>query len=177
MKWIGWAFALLMVGAIFPGSAGAQNAPTVRSLLEVIRSRIAQQGQIVYSATVHDSATNQTWGNNFTVQATDVGLDEEGCRVDYHWHTTVNGKVSADIDASLQFRRATDIALVSMSEDMVQAVIKAGHETWGISVSPQIWVIHLHRGSDGLLSSIDFRDKATAQTVLDTIKQVVRLCG
>lgn len=176
MRFVRNACAFVMMCAAVSSTASAQNPPTLRGALEVIRARIAQQGKISYSATIHDSATDRTWGNTFTVEASDTDLDEANCLVRYHWHTTVNGKTVADIDADLQFRKATDIALVSMTEDMAQAVVAAGYSTWGVSVSPQIWVIHLTRSSDGSMSSIDFRDRATAQTVLDAVKQAARLC-
>ena len=57
---------------------------------------MAQQGRIDYSTVAHDSATGQTWSSTFNAEASNLTVDEPGCRISYHWRTVVNGKVDKD---------------------------------------------------------------------------------
>jgi hypothetical protein len=155
---------------------GESHAQTAASSLEIIRAQLARQGQIAYSAVTHDSATNQTWTTNFTVEASNVAVDLANCKITFHWHTTVNGKVAADVDSGVPFRLATDVTLISMAEDITNLSIKGGHPTWGTSSQPQIWVVHVER-SDNSRNTMDFRDRATAQTVVNAANQVKKLCA
>lgn len=169
------ACALLLVGVVLSSAATAQNSPALRDALEVIRNQLAKQGQLSYSIVVHDSSDNRTWTNRFTVEASKVVVDEKGCRIGFHWHTTVDGKVVADVDSGLPLSVATGVALISMSEDMARSAVKAGHDSWGMSVQPQIWVVHLVR-DDGSENAVDFRDKASTQVALDAMKKAIELC-
>ena len=151
------------------------TAATLDGTLEIIRSQLAQQGQIAYSIAVNDTAQNRTWVNQFTVEASRVTADPENCRVGFHWRTTVDGKVVADIDSGLPLKEAADVTLISMDEDMVISVAKQGHGAWVMKTVPQIWVVHLVR-RDGTQNTVDFRDRATAQTVVNAMKQAATLC-
>jgi len=175
MKLTAGACAILIAGLAGTGVARAETPPALRGVLDVIRARIAQLGPISYATTVHDAADNRTWTNRMVVEASKVELDEQNCRVGYHWRTSIDGKVSADIDTGLPFADATEIRVISMAEDMAQGVLQAGHPTWGVSVSPEVWVVHLTR-RDGNRNTVDFRDKATAQAVADAMKQAAKLC-
>jgi hypothetical protein len=158
---------------VFTGESQAQSAA---SSLEIIRAQLASQGRISYSAVTHDSADNQTWTTNFTVEASNVAVDLENCKITFHWHTTVNGQDKADQDSGVPFRLATDVSLVSMAEDITNLSIKAGHPTWGTSSQPQIWVVHVER-QDGSRNTMDFRDRATAQIVVNAANQAKTLCA
>ena len=131
------AYALSLVGLLAASVAHAQSS--LSESLEVVRAQLARQGQLNYSSVTHDSADNQTWSSQFTVEASKVTVDVETCTLHFHWHTTVNGKQAADLDAGFNLRTATEINMVSMAEDMTRNAIAAGHPTWGISTQPQIW--------------------------------------
>jgi signal transduction histidine kinase len=156
-------------------SAAAQNAASLRTSLNTIRTLMAQQGRIDYSTVAHDSATGQTWSSTFNAEASNLTVDEQACRIRYHWRTVVNGKVDKDFDTALPFRLATSLTLTSMAEDMTQLAIKAGHNTWGLSVNPQIWVVSLY-DADHRQYVADFRDRAMAQSAADTMRQAMKLC-
>ena len=155
---------------------GESHAQTAASSLEIIRAQLARQGQINYSAVTHDSADGQTWTTNFTVEASNVAVDLENCKITFHWHTPVNGQDKSDLDSGIPFRLATDVSLISMAEDITNLSIKGGHPTWGTSSQPQIWVVHVER-SDGSRNTMDFRDRGTAQIVVDAAKQAMKLCA
>jgi hypothetical protein len=65
--------------------------------------------------------------------------------------------------------------VTSMAEDMTQLAIKAGHNTWGLSVTPQIWVVSLY-DAERRQYVADFRDQATAQSAANTMRQAMKLC-
>ena len=167
------AYALFLAGLFAAGVAHAQSSPS--DSLEIVRAQLARQGQINYSSVTHDSADNQTWTSQFTVEASKVTVDVGACTVHFHWHTTVNGKQAADLDAGFDLRAATDINLVSMAEDMTHNAIAAGHPTWGISTQPQIWVIQILR-ANGSGNALDFRDRNTAQTVVNALREGMKSC-
>jgi hypothetical protein len=167
------AYALSLVGLLAAGVAHAQSS--LSESLEIVRAQLARQGQLAYSSVTHDSADNQTWTSQFTVEATKVTVDDGACMVHFHWYTTVNGKQAANLDAGFDLRAATDINLVSMAEDMTKNAIAAGHPTWGISTQPQIWVVQILRANSSG-NALDFRDRNTAQTVVNALKQGMKLC-
>lgn len=158
-----------------PNVASAPTPQTLGGALETVRSQLAQQGQIAYSIAVNDTAQNRSWVNQFTVEASRVTSDPDNCRVGFHWHTTIDGKVVADLDSGLPLREAADVTLISMDEDMAIGTAKDGHGGWVMKTAPQIWVVHLIR-RDGSQNTIDFRDRATAQTVVNAMRQAAALC-
>jgi hypothetical protein len=158
-----------------PSAASAPSPPTLGGTLEIVRSQLAQQGQIAYSIAVNDTAQNRSWVNQFTVEASRVTSDPDNCRVSFHWHTTIDGKVVADLDSGLPLKEAADITLISMDEDMILSAAKGGHGGWVMKTVPQIWVVHLTR-RDGSQNTVDFRDRAAAQTVVNAMRQAATLC-
>jgi hypothetical protein len=169
---------VLIVCAIGLGATGAalgQGAPSVGSLLGMVRDQLAQQGQLSYAGTTHDSSNNSTWVNKFTVQASNIVIDEQQCTISFHWHTTTDGKVVADDDVGVPFRMVTSISTISMAEDISNAEVSAGHGTWATSFKPQVWVVHVAR-SDGKSNAVDFKDQATANTAASEMKQVMSMC-
>ncbi len=169
------AHALFSMALLAAGVAHAQNSPSPSASLEIIRGHLARQGQIAYAGTTHDSSTGQTWSTNFTVEASNVTVDASGCELRYHWHTWINGKSSQELESGIEFGTAAEVTLISMAEDVNQGTLKAGHPTWGTSIQPPLWVVHVAR-NDGSRITMDFRDQATAQLVANAAKQAMRLC-
>ena len=140
-----------------------------------MRNQLSQQGQLNYAGTTHDSSNNQTWVNQFTVEASNIAIDVPGCQINFHWHTTTDGTVIQDFDTGIPFRTATEVSLISMAEDISNAEVASGHPNWGTSFDPQVWVIYVTR-TDGKRNTVDFRDQATAQLVADAMKILMSQC-
>lgn len=153
----------------------AQNPPSLRSSLETIRALLVQQGTLYWTTTMHNSTTNQTWSAQLSAEATKVVVDEPNCRVNFHWRTTVNGKVNADLDSGLPLRIEVEISLVSMAEDQNRLLVKAGRGNESASVQPQIWVVLLKR-TDGSVNTVNFRDRPTAEAASAAMRQAMKLC-
>src|SRR5947209_15427043 len=64
-----------------PPKPAAAEGPSLAVTLAYIRDKVAQQGSVAYAGASHDSADNTNWVNQFTVEASDVTVDEAGCRV------------------------------------------------------------------------------------------------
>ncbi len=175
MRGIKGACALFLMAWLAAGIAYAQGSPSASASLEVIRGHLARQGQIAYAGTTHDSATGQTWSTNFAVEASNVTVDASGCGIHYHWHTWINGKSSQEVESGIEFGIATEVTMISMAEDVNQGTLKAGHPTWGTSIQPTLWIVHVAR-NDGSRITMDFRDQATAQLVANAAKQAMRMC-
>ena len=160
-----------------PPRAAAEQAPSLAVTLAYIRDKVAQQGLIAYAGASHDSADSTSWVNQFTVEASEVTVDEANCRVDFHWRTTADGKVVADEkDAGLPLKRITSVTVSDMEEDMARISSRAGHTTWVTTVRPQITVLQALRNS-GTSSALDFRDRDTAERVAKAIRHGADLCG
>ncbi len=152
----------------------AQNVSPVRSSLEAIRDLLVQQGTLNYRPTTRDASDNYTWTNRITAEASNVVIDEAACQINFHWRTTVDGRVTADIDPGIPFRLATEVSLISMAEDMTQNAVSQG-KRWSTSCQPEVWVVRVVR-SDGTVNVVDFGDRAAAQAAADAMRQLVKLC-
>jgi hypothetical protein len=170
------AAAACLIGLAGACAAAAQTSPSLGVTLGFIRDKTAQQGQINYAATTHDSSDNTTWSNQFTVEATNVTSNEGQCQVGFHWHTTVDSKVAQDQDSSVPFKLVTSVEVNDMGADIARIEAKDGHTTWTSSVRPAVWVVFVRR-SDGHTNTIDFVDHDLANRVAKAMNHAAQLCG
>jgi hypothetical protein len=175
MKRIVETLAVFVIGLGVAGAASAQSGSSIGSLLGMIRDKLAQQGQISYGSLTFDSSNNRTFTNQFSIELSNITVDESHCRIGFHWLTLRDGKIVLDIDSGLPFRVATDIQVMSMDDDVTQSAVKEGHPTWSVKTQPTVWVVHLLR-ADGQRNTIDFHDRGTAELVAGTMRQVMSLC-
>jgi len=175
------AFALAGVGGAAAATkshhpAHASRAPSLAVTLAFIRDKVAQQGQMAYASSTHDPEKDQTWGNQFTVEASGVTSDKTECTVGFHWHSTVDGKQAQDLDATIPFKIVTSVALSSMDDDVARLNAKDGHAAWVSQMRPAVWVLLIQK-SDGHTNTLDFRDRDMAERVAKAIRHAADLCG
>jgi hypothetical protein len=168
--------AVSTAGPVAAQGQSAGGGPSLEATLGFIRDKLSQEGQLSYSSALHDSADGRNWSNNFTVEATNVQADLDGCRVTYHWRTTNNGNSAYDGEAGVPFRIVTRVEITSMSEDLDKSSADAGHATWKANVTPPISVLTAYR-DDGKSNVMDFRDRAMAQRVANAMRHAAELCG
>jgi hypothetical protein len=174
------AIAAVTLGIAAVGSGAAREAQRsaagLAETLEFIRDKVAEQGQIIYSASFRDTADGQNWTNSFSVEASNVTDDVSSCSVSFHWHTTTDGAVKYDGDTDVSFRKVASVIVTDMEADFVQANVKAGHPTWTSDVNPTVWVVTV-RHTDGLSNVLDFRDQSMANRVATAMRHAANLCG
>ena len=77
------AIAAVTLGIAAVGSGAAREAQRsaagLAETLEFIRDKVAEQGQIIYSASFRDTADGQNWTNSFSVEASNVTDDVSSC--------------------------------------------------------------------------------------------------
>ena len=156
--------------------AAHRSGRTLESTLGFIRDKVAQQGLISYAVTSHEAATNETWTNQMSAEASNVTMDVPGCAIHYHWHTTIDGKLSANDDLVLALRTVKSAQVVSMEEDALRLVRKDGHADWTETVSPALQVLYAIK-AEGHSNSIDFHDRSMAMRVMEAMNHARQLCG
>ena len=156
--------------------APASHAPSLAVTLDFIRDKVGQQGQLAYASSTRDPANNQTWDNQFTVEASNVTSDKSECTVGFHWHSTVDGKQAQDLDSTISFKIVTSAAITSMDDDVARLNAKDGHSAWISQIRPTVWVLLLQK-SDGHTNTIDFRDRDMAERVAKAVRHAADLCG
>ena len=159
-----------------PHAAHASKAPSLAVTLAFIRDKVAQQGQLAYASSTHDPEKNQTWDNQFTVEASSVTSDPAECTIDFHWHSTVDGKQAQDLDSEIQFKIVTSVGITSMDEDVARLNARDGHSAWVSQMRPTVWVLLVQK-SDGHTNTLDFRDRDMAERVAKAIRHAADLCG
>jgi hypothetical protein len=171
------SFGVFVFGlATASGAAAQSNSPSIDVTLGFIRDKIAQQGQINYGSSTHDATTNQTWANQFTVEASNVSADPSDCTVGFHWHSTVDGKQASDLDTAIRFKIVTSVQVSSMTDDIARLNADGGHTSWTSQISPAITVVLL-RKSDGHTNTADFRDHDMAERVAKAMRHAADVCG
>ena len=170
------AVGLTAASAAATKPAALKSGRTLEATLGFIRDKVAQQGLISYAVTTRVPATNQAGTNQMTAEASNVTVDVPGCAINYHWHTTMDGKSSQDTDFVLSFRTVQSARVVTMEEDALRLVAEAGHTDWTEQVSPPLYVLYLTR-TEGHTTSIDFHDRSTAERVMQAMNQARKLCG
>ncbi len=163
---------LLLAGA----SGAAAQTPTKAVTLGFIRDQIAAVGQLNYASTTHDSSDNQTWDNQFTVEASNVTRDDAACSVSFHWHTTIDGKQAQDLESTIPFNIVTSATVTSLDDDIARLNAEGGHTSWVSQMRPPIWVL-LVRKSNGHSNTIDFTDRDLAERVAKAVRHAAELCG
>ena len=156
--------------------AAAQSAPTLDKTFGFVRDRIAEQGLINFASTTHDPAGGQTWDNLFTAEASAVVRDTAACTVDFHWHTSVDGKTAQDLGSTIQFKMVSSVAVTSLDDDIARLNADGGHAAWVTKMRPTIWVL-LARKSNGHTNTVDFRDRDMAERVAKAMRHAAQLCG
>ena len=156
--------------------AAAQSAPTLDKTFGFIRDKIAEQGLLNFASTTHDPTDGQTWDNQFTAEATNVTTDQAACTVDFHWHTTVDGKPAQDLSSTIQFKIVTSASVTSLDDDIARLNADGGHAAWVTKMRPAIWVL-LVRKSNGHTNTVDFRDRDMAERVAKAMRHAAELCG
>ena len=156
--------------------AAHRSGRTLESTLGFIRDKVAQQGLISYAVTSHEAATNETWTNQMSAEASNVTVDVPGCAIHNHWHTTMDGKPSADNDLVLALRTVKSAQVISMEDDALRLVKKDGHADWTEKVSPTLYVLYLTR-TEGHTTSFDFHDRSLAMRVMEAMNHARQLCG
>jgi hypothetical protein len=168
------------LSAVADGSVAAREAQRSAAglveTLDFIRDKVAEQRQIIYSASFRDTADGQSWNNSFSVEASNVTDDASSCSIAFHWHTTTDGAVKYDGDTTLSFRQVASVIVTDMEADFVQADVKAGHPTWTSDVNPAVWVVTIHH-ADGTSNVLDFRDQSMANRVATAMRHAGKLCG
>jgi len=167
------AFACLTLLSA-PLAVAAPPGPTLAASLGFIRARMIDQGQVVYEANLRDTSTDEAWTNKFTADMTNVTVDLTGCKIAFHWKTTLDGAVQADIDTSLSFRQMRKVSVVNREQE-IRTQVKDSHPSWVSTVSPGVWVVTMKK-ADGA-SILDFTDEDVADRVARAVDHVLDLCG
>jgi hypothetical protein len=156
--------------------AQASKSPSLAVTLDFIRDKVAQQGQLAYASSTHDPDKNQTWDNQFTVEASSVTSDTSDCSIGFHWHSTVDGKQAQDMDSAIPFKVVTSVGISSMDDDVARLNAKDGHAAWVSQMRPAVWVLLMQR-SDNRTNTLDFHDRDMAERVAKAIRHAADLCG
>lgn len=170
------AVGLAAASAAATKPAAHKSGRTLEATLGFIRDKVAQQGLIKYAVTSHAPATNETWTNQMSAEASNVTVDVPGCAISYHWQTSMDGKPSPDKDIVLPLLTVQSVRVVTMKEDASRLVANAGHTDWTEQVSPALYVLFLTR-TEGHTNSFDFHDRSTAESVMQAMNQARKLCG
>ena len=157
-------------------AAPSSNSPSLAVTFDFIRDKVAQQGQLAYASSTHDPDKNQTWDNQFTVEATNVTSDKSECTISFHWHSTVDGKQAQDLDTTIPFKVVTSAGITSMDDDVARLNAKDGHAAWVSQLRPAVWVLLVQR-SDNHTNTLDFRDRDMAERVAKAVRHAAELCG
>ena len=169
------AAAIALSAVSLAGRAAAQS-PSLDVTLGFIRDKVAEQGMLAYASTTRDSATGQTWDNQFTVEASSVTRDDNDCTVGFHWHSTVDGKQAQDMETSISFKIVTSATISSMDEDVARLNASGGHAGWVSQMRPPVWVLLIHK-SNGHTNTLDFHDRDIAERVAKAVHHAAELCG
>jgi hypothetical protein len=169
----GLACTGLLAGATM---AGAASGPSLNDTLQFIRDKVAADNVAVYASRVRDTRTNQTWGNDFRIEMSNVTFDPQTCLVSFHWHTMVNGETKQDFDSGIPFGQVQGVRVLSMVDEIREVDAAAGHPTWVSQITPPIWVLVAKR-SDGKVNTLNFHDRSMAERVSKAISHAAELCG
>ncbi len=167
--------ACASLGLLSSASPAIAQGRSLESSLNFIRDQIVSQGRIDYVANLHDSATNQSWTNQFSALASNVTVDVSGCRIGFHWFTSLDGKTVQDMDGGLPLRLASAVSVVNREQEIRSQVVEAGHPTWVATVSPAVWVVTVKTSTKSHV--LDFTNQDTAERVVRAIDHVMDLCG
>jgi hypothetical protein len=168
------AFGLLALVMMSPAAAKT-TAPTLRASLNFVHDRMVSQGRVDYVANLHDTANDQSWSNTFTAEMTNVTVNAPACKISFHWKTTLDGEVKADIETSLPFKLMRKVSVVNREQE-IRTQVASDHPTWVSTVSPPVWVVTM-TGVDNDTRVVDFTNEDAAERVARAVDHIMDLCG
>lgn len=162
--------------AVPPPPKPADSGPSLAVTMQFIQEKLIGLGTVNYATYVHDNIVGNNWGDQFSVQATNIIADPATCRVTYHWKSTRNGSVTSDIDAFFSLHDVVDIVVTSLEQNMKQLNTAAGHPSYDVKADPPVFVLEAQR-SGNVMNVFDFTDEDMANRVAKAMVHAVELCG
>ena len=157
-------------------AAIAQDGPSLEVTLNFIRDKLTGQGVVSYTSNFTDTATNNTWVNNFVEEYTNLEPNISACKLSYHYKETRDGQTLFDGDPWILFAQVSDIQMTSRDVDLRRLDTLAGHPTFTAVVSPPIFVLRVIR-QNNRENDFTFSDEALADRVAKAMAHAAQLCG
>ena len=186
MKMKYWIAAILACGISFmtasgqqsttPASKPADSGPSLAVTMQLLQSKLNEQGKLSWTTHYHDSADNTNWIYQFTVEAGKVVADAAACTIAYHYIIVRDGTQISDSDASFNLHDVQDITLITGDERQNKNDVSAGHTTWNAKVDPPVFDL-IVRAKEKEEFYFFFFDGDTANRVTKAIGHAVELCG
>jgi hypothetical protein len=186
MKMKHWLIATLVCGTLSitasgqqiasPASKPADSGPSLAVTMQLIQSKLNEQGKLNWTTYYHDSADGTNWNYKLSFEASKVVADASACTIGYHYNITRDGVKLSDDDASFSLHDVQDVTLTTGDQRQNKNDAANGHTTWTAKVDPPIFDL-IVRGQEKAEFYFFFTDEDTANRVTKAMGHAVELCG
>ena len=160
-----------------PPPKPTDGGPSLETTLKFISDKIADEGKLSYAAAVSDTAQPDVeWTNKFQVELSKPTFNTAGCRITFHWHAEVNGKVADDKDYTINFGEVSKIQVMSQEDNQQQVDSRSGHDSYQSKITPPLFVLVAKRPKQ-MDNVFLFSDEELANRVAKAMVHAVELCG
>ncbi|MGA3134764.1 MAG: hypothetical protein ABSC88_02105 [Terracidiphilus sp.] len=159
-----------------PASKPADSGPSLAVTMQLIQSKLNEQGKLNWTTYYHDSADGTNWNYKLSFEASKVVADASACMIGYHFNITRDGVMLSDDDASFSLHDVQDVTLTTGDQRQNKNDAAAGHTTWTAKVDPPIFDL-IVRGQEKAEFYFFFTDEDTANRVTKAMGHAVELCG
>jgi hypothetical protein len=167
----------IMAQETAPAAAPADNGPTLAETMQFIQENLNELGKIAFAEFVHDASSGSTFTGTVTKEISYVFVDQNQCRISYHWKTTADGNTMRDENSVFSLRDVKEIMVKPDEQYQTEMLANNGSPTVIVtSTSPPVMVLQVRRphGEENLFY---FTDANLADRVAKAMLHAVELCG
>lgn len=186
MKMKFWIAAILVCGIFTvaapgqrraePGTNAADSGPSLAETMQVLQSKLSEQGKMSWTTHYHDSADNTNWIYQFKFEISKVVADATACTVAYHYIIVRDGTQISDSDATFNLHDVQDVTLITGDERQNKNDTAAGHPTWNAKVDPPVFDL-IVKAKENAEFYFFFFDGEVANRAAKAMGHAVELCG
>jgi len=158
-----------------PPPKPADDGPSLADTMKFIEDKLNSIGPVNYIAYTHDNVTGNNATNKFSAELTNVRGNVAGCRIDYHWRNTRDGRILQDLDAGFPLKPVNQVRVKTREQELKEGSSNGGHPEWASRVYPTVFVISVEVGPNG--NTLCLFDESLANRIAKALVHAVELCG